>query len=308
MASTDDSLTGVDGDGDDVDVTEELSDDSDEVCLMEEDEELANALEEAGIVVKDLDEDGNAFELEVMHSDVLNFLVLSPEEDYLGARVQGFIPWDNGEPSLLEVQGKLLVGDVLTHLNGSNARLLNFSDILMSCRDPERGGLPRPLAMHFSRMTALVPAPAEEVKRETVDSGAGGGGLGAAQGGGGPGFLEELIGGLTLGGFYEPDRGTTFQAEQGQPATTSLSLRGRVDGLKDIVRSELVAQGVLPTPAEGHSTDDTNKERASPGGGGDNLLASILRRLETVDLLDGLDAEDKRNIGGGGLGARSAAG
>lgn len=46
---------------------------------------------------------------------------------------------------------KLVEGDVLTHLNGSNARLLDFSDILKACRGPERGGLPRPLVMKFSR-------------------------------------------------------------------------------------------------------------------------------------------------------------
>lgn len=49
------------------------------------------------------------------------------------------------------VQSKLLEGDVLTHLNGSNARLLDFTDILKACRGPDRGGLPRPLVMKFSR-------------------------------------------------------------------------------------------------------------------------------------------------------------
>lgn len=46
---------------------------------------------------------------------------------------------------------QLVEGDVLTHLNGKNARLLDFSDILKACRGPERGGLPRPLVMRFSR-------------------------------------------------------------------------------------------------------------------------------------------------------------
>ena len=46
---------------------------------------------------------------------------------------------------------QLVEGDVLTHLNGRNARLLDFSDILKACRGPERGGLPRPLVMKFSR-------------------------------------------------------------------------------------------------------------------------------------------------------------
>lgn len=46
---------------------------------------------------------------------------------------------------------QLVEGDVLTHLNGQNAREMDFSDILKACRGPERGGLPRPLAMRFSR-------------------------------------------------------------------------------------------------------------------------------------------------------------
>ncbi|CAN0384992.1 unnamed protein product, partial [Hapterophycus canaliculatus] len=54
---------------------------------------------------------------------------------------------------------KLLEGDVLTHLNGRNARLLDFSDILKACRGPERGGLPRPLVMKFSRSEALALSP-----------------------------------------------------------------------------------------------------------------------------------------------------
>ena len=49
---------------------------------------------------------------------------------------------------------KLVEGDVLTHLNGRNARLLDFSDILKACRGPERGGLPRPLVMKFSRLVS----------------------------------------------------------------------------------------------------------------------------------------------------------
>lgn len=51
---------------------------------------------------------------------------------------------------------KLVEGDVLTHLNGRNARLLDFSDILKACRGPERGGLPRPLVMKFSRSVMSV--------------------------------------------------------------------------------------------------------------------------------------------------------
>ncbi|CAN0505189.1 unnamed protein product, partial [Laminaria digitata] len=94
---------------------------------------------------------GRCVEVQVLSDDVSTFLILAPEEEYLGAKVQGFIPREDGGLSALEMHGQLVEGDVLTHLNGSNSRLLDFSDILKACRGPDRGGLPRPLVMRFSR-------------------------------------------------------------------------------------------------------------------------------------------------------------
>lgn len=51
---------------------------------------------------------GRAFvEVEVLKEDVSTFLILSPEEEYLGARVQGFIPQENGGMSALEMHGQV---------------------------------------------------------------------------------------------------------------------------------------------------------------------------------------------------------
>lgn len=78
--------------------------------------------------------------------------------------------------TILSYAYKLVEGDVLTHLNGSNARLLNFSDILKACRGPERGGLPRPLVMKFSRSDELW-----YIVRLCTGTTGGGGGDGASQ-------------------------------------------------------------------------------------------------------------------------------
>lgn len=45
--------------------------------------------------------------MEVLSDDVSTFLVLAPEEEYLGAKVQGFIPREDGGLSALEMHGQV---------------------------------------------------------------------------------------------------------------------------------------------------------------------------------------------------------
>lgn len=54
-----------------------------------------------------VDDDSGAFEVEVLRDDVSTFLVLAPEDEYLGAKVQGFIPRDDGGLSALEMHGQV---------------------------------------------------------------------------------------------------------------------------------------------------------------------------------------------------------
>ncbi|CBJ30579.1 hypothetical protein Esi_0203_0001 [Ectocarpus siliculosus] len=197
----------------------DMDDDSDdEVSLLVVDEdELNTTLNEAGIQVK-VDAEGSSVEVSVLSEDVSTFLMFAPEEEYLGAKVTGFVPREDGGLSALEMHGQLLEGDVLTHLNGSNARLLDFTDILKACRGPDRGGLPRPLVMKFSRSEALSPpaspAPsppasptAERGQAAAVTSKTDAAGGGASGGGGATSGasslladLDDFMGGLSLPG------------------------------------------------------------------------------------------------------------
>lgn len=46
-------------------------------------------------------------EVQVLSDDVSTFLILAPEEEYLGAKVQGFIPREDGGLSALEMHGQV---------------------------------------------------------------------------------------------------------------------------------------------------------------------------------------------------------
>lgn len=55
-----------------------------------------------------VDAEGFAVEVQVLSDDVSTFLILSPEEESTGAKVQGFIPRDDGGLSALEMHGQVL--------------------------------------------------------------------------------------------------------------------------------------------------------------------------------------------------------
>ncbi|CAM9742499.1 unnamed protein product [Ectocarpus fasciculatus] len=272
----------------------DMDDDSDdEVSLLVVDEdELNTTLNEAGIQVK-VDAEGSSVEVSVLSEDVSTFLMFAPEEEYLGAKVTGFVPREDGGLSALEMHGQLVEGDVLTHLNGSNARLLDFTDILKACRGPERGGLPRPLVMKFSRRSEALsppasPAPsppaspaAERGQGAAVTSkadAAGGGGSGSGGDGGGGGGatsgasslladLDDFMGGLSLPG--------------GEARIPGMS------HIKGVLRAELQAQGMLGGSGDG---GDAGGDAGGSGNSGDpsppgeGLFLNMLRRLENVDV------------------------
>ena len=55
-----------------------------------------------------IDADGGRYvEVQVLSEDVSTFLILAPEEEYLGAKVQGFIPREDGGLSALEMHGQV---------------------------------------------------------------------------------------------------------------------------------------------------------------------------------------------------------
>lgn len=55
-----------------------------------------------------IDADGRqCVEVQVLSDDVSTFLILAPEEEYLGAKVQGFIPREDGGLSALEMHGQV---------------------------------------------------------------------------------------------------------------------------------------------------------------------------------------------------------
>lgn len=56
--------------------------------------------------MQEVDADSGAFEVEVMNDDVSTFLILAPAEEYRGAKVQGFIPREDGGLSALEMHGQ----------------------------------------------------------------------------------------------------------------------------------------------------------------------------------------------------------
>ena len=59
-------------------------------------------------VQQKLDADGGrCVEVQVLSDDVSTFLILAPEEEYLGAKVQGFIPREDGGLSALEMHGQV---------------------------------------------------------------------------------------------------------------------------------------------------------------------------------------------------------
>lgn len=60
-----------------------------------------------------MNEERGTFEVEVLQDDVSTFLVLSPEDEYLGAKVQGFIPREDGGPSALEMHGQVGMSRVM---------------------------------------------------------------------------------------------------------------------------------------------------------------------------------------------------
>lgn len=65
-----------------------------------------------------MDAEGGGVDVEVLNDDVSTFLVLSPEEEYLGAKVQGFIPREDGGLSALEMHGQVR----FVRLNGQSRR------------------------------------------------------------------------------------------------------------------------------------------------------------------------------------------
>lgn len=48
--------------------------------------------------------------MQVLSEDVSTFLILAPEGEYLGAKVQGFIPREDGGLSALEMHGQVSSG------------------------------------------------------------------------------------------------------------------------------------------------------------------------------------------------------
>eukprot|EP00752_Nemacystus_decipiens_P006496 g5849.t1 len=282
----------------------EGEDSDDEVSLLVVDEdELQTALETAGISIK-VDAVGGAVEVSVESEDVSTFLMFAPEEEYLGAKVTGFVPRDDGGLSALEMHGQLVEGDVLTHLNGRNARLLDFSDILKACRGPERGGLPRPLVMKFSRpetLSALAsPAPSppsspaagqgKDGVTNAADGGSGGGGGAASL----LADLDDFMGGLSLPGFTSG--GAAGGADPATPAGSEEPRRiGGMSHIKGVLRAELQAQGMLGggggggggggsgDGGEGETGGDGGNNNVSPQGEG--IFLNMLRRLESVDVM-----------------------
>ncbi|CAM9112598.1 unnamed protein product, partial [Sphacelaria rigidula] len=288
----------------------------DEVSLLEVDESsLATAMENAGISIKEVDAESGAFEVVVLSEDVSTFLILAPEGEYLGAKVQGFIPREDGGLSALEMHGQLVEGDVLTHLNGQNAREMNFSDVLKACRSPERGGLPRPLTMRFARVGSLLPLspslPGSAATRAAaVDSGGAGenddeksdegnsnGGAGGASS-----LLEDLMGGLSLTGFGASEPNEAAAREGGE--ARRLQVPGMAH-IKDVFRTELQAQGILGVLEGGAGGDENVSERAGAGDGddhrglartpsaGESLFLHVLRKLESIDVLGEGDVPDE---------------
>ncbi|CAN0282275.1 unnamed protein product [Ectocarpus sp. 12 AP-2014] len=265
----------------------DMDDDSDdEVSLLVVDEdELNTTLNEAGIQVK-VDAEGSSVEVSVLSEDVSTFLMFAPEEEYLGAKVTGFVPREDGGLSALEMHGQLLEGDVLTHLNGSNARLLDFTDILKACRGPDRGGLPRPLVMKFSRRSEALSPPAspassppasptaERGQAASVTSKTDAAGGGASGGGGATSGASSLLADLDdfMGGLSLPG---------GEARIPGMS------HIKGVFRAELQAQGMLGGSGDGGDTGgdaEGSGNSGDPSPPGEGLFLNMLRRLENVDV------------------------
>ncbi|CAN0119310.1 unnamed protein product, partial [Ectocarpus sp. 13 AM-2016] len=201
------------------------------------------------------------------------------------SKVTGFVPREDGGLSALEMHGQLLEGDVLTHLNGSNARLLDFTDILKACRGPDRGGLPRPLVMKFSRSEALsppaspVPSPpasptAERGQAAAVTSKTDAAGGGASGGGGATSGASSLLADLDdfMGGLSLPG---------GEARIPGMS------HIKGVFRAELQAQGMLGGSGDGGDAGgdaEGSGNSGEPSPPGEGLFLNMLRRLENVDV------------------------
>lgn len=59
------------------------------------------------LCTQEVDAESGAFEVVVLSEDVSTFLILAPEGEYLGAKVQGFIPREDGGLSALEMHGQV---------------------------------------------------------------------------------------------------------------------------------------------------------------------------------------------------------
>ena len=57
--------------------------------------------------LRQVDAVGGAVEVSVLSEDVSTFLMFAPEEEYLGAKVTGFVPREDGGLSALEMHGQV---------------------------------------------------------------------------------------------------------------------------------------------------------------------------------------------------------